>query len=267
MKKFIPFIVCVILFSACKQSKQGIVQDLLEAENSFEKGKVSQLLSDSFMFYGPETLNKEGYLSRVDSLKSIECQSTILKIQVLDSIVKTEEQERSIIDSLLEVTPAIIRKKTYRFVDDKLVSITVDSMLNYEDYLKSLNEKYIPFAFYVKEQYGIDDEREIATNIKQYLSEYVGLPVSVRKQYKTYAHLQGTYVSRDCAFYRKLIFRGKRTVTIVDAIFGFSFASSYEVDENIIRIRTDKSDLLFEIKDNQTLIGEGFARGTFRKSN
>ena len=60
---------------------------------------------------------------------------------------------------------------------------------------------------------------------------------------------------------------GHFSLFLVDAIFGFSFASSYEVDENIIRIRTDKSDLLFEIKDNQTLIGEGFARGTFRKSN
>ena len=140
MKKFISFIVCVILFSACKQSKQGIVQDLLEAENSFEKEKVNQFLSDSFMFYGPETLNKEGYLSRVDSLKSIECQSTILKIQVLDSIVKTEEQERSIIDSLLEVTPAIIRKKTYRFIDDKLQSITVDSTLYLEEYLCNIRD-------------------------------------------------------------------------------------------------------------------------------
>ena len=94
MKKFIPFIVCVILCSACVQSKQGIVQDLLEAENSFEKEKVNQFLSDSFMFFGPDTLNKEGYLFRMDSLKSIECQSTILKIQVLDSIVKTEEREQ-----------------------------------------------------------------------------------------------------------------------------------------------------------------------------
>ena len=167
----------------------------------------------------------------------------------------------------MEVTPAIIQRKTYRFVDDKLVSITVDSILNYVDYTISLNEQYIPFAFYIKDQYGIDDEREIATNIKKYLSEYIGLPISDRKQYKTYAHLQGIFVSKDCAFYRKLIFRGKRTVTIVDAIFGFSFASSYEVDEDIVRIRTDKSDLLFEINDSQTLIGEGFAKGTFRKSN
>ena len=146
MKKLIPIFVCVILFSACQQTKQGIVKDLLDAENSFEKEKVNQFLSDSFMFYGPVTLNKDAYLSRVDSLKSIECLSTILKIQVLDSIVKTEEQERSIIDSLLEVTPAIIRKKTYRFIDDKLQSITVDSTLYLEEYFKSLHERYLPIS-------------------------------------------------------------------------------------------------------------------------
>ena len=251
MKKFIPIIVCVFIFSACQKSKQMIVEDLIEAKNCYEKEKVNQILSDKFMFYGTDVLNKEEYMSSIDTLKAFEYQSSILQIQDLDSIVKTEERVRSIVDSLLEVTPAIIQKKTYRFVDDKLKK----------------KKKYIPFAFYAKEQYGIDDEREIATNIKKYLSEYVGLPISDRKQYKTYAHLQGTFVSRDCAFYRKLVFRGKRTVTIVDAIFGFSFASSYELDENIIRIRTDKSDLLFEIKDSQTLIGEGFARGTFRKSN
>ena len=229
MKKFIPFIVCVILFSACKQSKQGIVQDLLEAENSFEKEKVNQFLSDSFMFFGPDTLNKEGYLFRMD--------------------------------------PAIIRKKTYRFIDDKLQSITVDSTLYLEEYFKSLHEKVIPFTFYVNDQYDIEDDKEIFANIKKYLSEYVSLPASDKKEYRHYAHLQGTYVSKDCAFYRKLIFRGKKTVTIVDAIFGMSFASGYELDEDIIRVKTDKSDLLFEIKDSQTLIGEGFAKGTFRKVN
>ncbi len=242
-----------------------MVEDLIEAKNCFEKEKVNQFLSDNFMFYGTDTLNKEEYLATIDTLKAFECQSSILQIHDLDSIVKTEERVRSIVDSLLEVTPAIIQKKTYKFADNKLVSITVDSTMNYEDYTKSLNEKYTSFAFYVKDQYDIDDENEITVNIKKYLSEFAGLPASDRKQYKTYAHLQGTYVSRDCAFYRKLIFRGKRTVTIVDAIFGFSFTSGYELDEDIIRIRTDKSDLLFEIKDSKTLIGDGFAKGTFIK--
>ena len=265
MKKFIPILVCIFIFSACQESKQKIVEDLIEAENCYDKEKVSQLLSDDFMFFGTDTLNKELYLSAFDSIKYIERQKTILQIQDLDSIIKTEERIRSIVDSLLEVSPAIVLKKTYRFADDKLVSITVDSILNNEDFTKSLAEKLYPFLFYIKDQYGIDDKREIKNNIKKYLSEYVSLPVSDRKQYKNYAFLQGTYVSKDCSFYRKLIFRGKRTVTVVDAIFGFSFASSYELDEDVIRIRTDKSDLLFEIKDSQTLIGEGFAKGTFRK--
>ena len=124
-------------------------------------------------------------MSRVDSLKSIECQSTILKIQVLDSIVKTEERELSIIDSLLEVNPAIIRKKTYRFVDDKLQSITVDSTLYLEEYFNSLHEKVIPFTFYVNDQYDLEDGKELYANIKKYLLEYVSLPVSEKRNIGT----------------------------------------------------------------------------------
>ncbi len=110
----------------------------------------------------------------------------------------------------MEVTPNIIQKKTYRFSDDKLKSITVDTTLNYEEYMKSLNEKIIPFAFYVQDQHDIQDEKEIFKNIKKYLTEYVTLPVWDRKKYKTYASLQGSYVSKN-SLYKKLIFRGKKT--------------------------------------------------------
>ena len=94
----------------------------------------------------------------------------------------------------------------------------------------------------------------------------MSLPASDRRTYKTYASLQGIYVSKNCAFYRKLIFRGKKTATIVDAFWGMRFTSSYEVDDNYVRVKTDKSDLLFEIKDNKTLVGEGFVKGTFTKT-
>lgn len=268
MKNFIPFLVCVFLLSSCQQSKEDAVNDLLKAENSFDKEKVSQLLSDSFIYYGTvDTLNKDEYLSWLDStLRPLECKTSILNIQDLDSIVKTEEQVRSCIDVSLDVTPPYVRKMTYRFFNDKLISITVDST-NYEEYVKSYNEKCNPFVFYIKDKYGKEDWNEIAPNLKKYLSEYTVLSVSEKKQYETYAYLQGTYVSKDCVFYKKLIFRGKRTVTIIDAIFGFPFSTSYELDEDIVRIRTDKSDLLFDIKDSQTLIGEGFANGTFIKVN
>lgn len=265
MKKSILFILCMILISSCQQSKWGRVKDFIDATNSYDINEIGSLLTDSFKYYGKDTLGKSDFLARMDSLKSVECLSTIIKNQELDSIVRTEEQVSSIIDSLLEVRPKLIQMKSYRFSNDKLKSVTVDSILNYDEYVNSLDERLGAFNFYIKDQYDID-ENELTKDIKKYLTEYMSLPASERRTYKTYASLQGTYVSKNCAFYRKVIFRGKKTATIVDAFWGMRFTSSYEVDENYVRVKSDKSDLLFEIKDNKTLIGEGFAKGTFTKT-
>ena len=263
MMKHILLLSCVILLLSCRQSKQKIVNDYLDAINCYDKEKIDQLLSDSFVYYGVDALNKIDYLTKIDSLRNVEQIIKIQKIQDLDSIVKTEEIISSIIDSLLEITPYRVQRKTYNFSDDKLKSITIDSISNYEEYIKSFNERMIPFAFYVYDKYNIKSYGEIIKNVKQYLSEYSTLPLSDKKQYGIYANLQGIYVSKDNPIYKKLIFRGKKTVTIIDGFFGLPFASSYEIDENLIKIRTDKSDLLFEIQDSRTLIGEGFAKGTY----
>jgi len=45
------------------------------------------------------------------------------------------------------------------------------------------------------------------------------------------------------------------------------FTTSYVRDGEYIRVTTDKSDLLIKIVDTNTLIGEGFAKGTYRKSD
>lgn len=267
MKKSFLFIFCVILISSCQQSKWGRVKDFVDATNSYDKSEIASLLTDSFKFYGKDTLSKSDFLATIDSLKSVECLSTIIKSQEIDSIVRTEEQVCSIIDSLLEVKPKLIKMKSYRFSNDKIESITVDSTLNYDEYMNSLDERLGAFNFYIKDQYDIEDENEITKDIKKYLTEYMALPASDRRTYRTYASLQGTYVSKNSSYYRKLIFRGKKTATIVDAFWGMRFTSSYEIDENYVRVKTDKSDLLFEIKDSKTLIGEGFAKGTFTKTN
>ncbi len=267
MKKVISFLLCVLFFTSCQQSKEGIVKDFIEAEDNSNIEKMSRLLADSFMFYGAiDTLNKEAFLAKLEYYE-LGGHTKILNINDLDSIVKTEEQSHSIADIYLEISPLIVQKSTYRFSDNKIKSITADSTLNYEEWAKSFNEKWTPFVFWVKDKYDVEEESEILDNIKKYLSEYSNLPASDKKQYKRYAHLQGTYVSDDCAFYKKLKFKGKRTVTIIDALWGFPFATSYELDEDLIKIKTDRSDLLFEIKDSQTLIGEGFAEGTFIKTD
>ena len=267
MKKVITFLLCMVLFSSCQQSKEGIVKDFIEAENNVNTERMSRLLADSFMFYGTiDTQNKEAFLANLEYYK-LGGHTMILNIHDLDSIVKTEEQSRSIYDKYLGITPLLVQKRIYRFADNKIKSITVDSTLNYEEWAKSFNERWTPFAFWVKDKYDVDEGSGLFDNIEKYLIEYTDLPVSEKKQYKRYAHLQGTYISDDCALYKKLKFKGKRTVTIIDAIWGFPFATSYELDEDLIKIKTDRSDLLFEIKDSQTLIGEGFAEGTFIKTD
>ncbi len=85
-------------------------------------------------------------------------------------------------------------------------------------------------------------------------------------QEKKESVLSGTCTSSDNPFYKSLTFKGKTTVVIKDAILGMDFPTSYERDENYIRIKTDKSDLLLEIVDSKTLVGEGFAEGVFTKN-
>ena len=77
--------------------------------------------------------------------------------------------------------------------------------------------------------------------------------------------LEGTFVAKDNTFYKSLTFKGKRTVVIRDAIFGMDFPSEYDRDEEFLRVKTDKSDLLFEIISEDTIKGEGFAEGLYVK--
>lgn len=77
--------------------------------------------------------------------------------------------------------------------------------------------------------------------------------------------IEGTYVSEEISTYKSFTFRGKTTVIIKDGLIGFDFATTYKRDGNLIIIKTDKSDLLLTIHDNNTLIGEGFAKGTYEK--
>ncbi len=75
--------------------------------------------------------------------------------------------------------------------------------------------------------------------------------------------IKGKWVSKDNSLYPILEFKGKSTV-VIKTIMG-PFASSYERDEEFIRVRTDKSDLLFEIINEDSIIGSGFAKGVWIK--
>ena len=76
---------------------------------------------------------------------------------------------------------------------------------------------------------------------------------------------EGTFVIQGEGLYQSLTFKGKRTVVIRDGIFRMDFPSEYEKDEEFLRVKTDKSDLLFEIISEDTIKGEGFAKGLYIK--
>ena len=76
---------------------------------------------------------------------------------------------------------------------------------------------------------------------------------------------EGTFVAEDNTLYKSLTFKGKKTVVVRDAFFGMDFPSEYEKDEEFLRVKTDKSDLLFEIISEDTIKGEGFAEGLYIK--
>ena len=75
----------------------------------------------------------------------------------------------------------------------------------------------------------------------------------------------GEYQNIKRGLYKSFDFKGETSVVITDGIIGFPFATSYIRDGQILRISTDKSDLMLTIKDDKTLVGEGFAEGTYKK--
>ena len=78
-------------------------------------------------------------------------------------------------------------------------------------------------------------------------------------------NILGVYVNTQVGLYSKVEIKGETTCIVTDGIFNMPFASSYEKDGSLIRVKTDQSDMLFTIKDSETLIGEGFAEGVYIK--
>ena len=75
--------------------------------------------------------------------------------------------------------------------------------------------------------------------------------------------LEGEYKNQGNGIYSAIEFKGKSTAVVKS--MGMTFPTSYDLDGKLIRLKTDKSDLLFTIKDDKTLVGQGFAEGVYKK--
>lgn len=101
-------------------------------------------------------------------------------------------------------------------------------------------------------------EKDVQTNptdliIPQEVTEEVVEPS------KKDVNIIGEWKSKDNSLYPILNFKGKSTI-VIKTIMG-PFVTSYERDEEFIRVKSDTSDLLFEVVSEDTIKGEGFSKG------
>ncbi|KQR70594.1 SH3 domain-containing protein [Pedobacter sp. Leaf176] len=78
--------------------------------------------------------------------------------------------------------------------------------------------------------------------------------------------VSGTYTSNEDIQYKNFNFKSKDSVTVTDAYTDSVFTSKYVIDGEMIKLYDQQNTIMLLIRDENTLIGEGFTRGTFTKN-
>ncbi|QXU40083.1 SH3 domain-containing protein [Pedobacter sp. D749] len=75
----------------------------------------------------------------------------------------------------------------------------------------------------------------------------------------------GTFASIEDIQYKTFNFKSKDSVTVTDAYTDSIFTSKYVIEGDMIKLYDQQNTIMLLIRDDKTLIGEGFTRGTFTK--
>lgn len=78
--------------------------------------------------------------------------------------------------------------------------------------------------------------------------------------------VSGTFVSNEDIQYKVFNFKSKDSVLVQDAYTDSAFTSKYVIDGDMIKLYDQQNTIMLLIRDDKTLIGEGFTRGTFIKN-
>ena len=77
--------------------------------------------------------------------------------------------------------------------------------------------------------------------------------------------ISGQFATTEDVQYKSFDFKSKDLVTVTDIYTGSSFSSKYVIEGDMIKLYDQQNSILLLIRDDNTLIGEGFTRGTFTK--
>lgn len=76
----------------------------------------------------------------------------------------------------------------------------------------------------------------------------------------------GKYFSSEDLQYPSFDFKSKDSVVVLDAYADSTFAASYEIEGDMIKFKQQENTFMLMIRDESTLIGEGFTKGVFKKN-
>ena len=77
--------------------------------------------------------------------------------------------------------------------------------------------------------------------------------------------VSGTFSSSEDIQYKVFNFKSKDSVLVQDAYTDSAFTSKYVIDGDMIKLYDQQNTIMLLIRDDNTLIGEGFTRGIFTK--
>jgi hypothetical protein len=249
-------------FISCTNDKKEVVLDYFESLNNKDVKSLRNCLAPNFKTYFEDSVL---YLEDFISFKKLDfgTQNTILKITDEDSLINVRYSYSNPIDTLLNIKHKPEVNTKFYLKDGKINNITSKSdKESFKDFEEEFWKKYNAVIYYFVD-HNIIDSTTTKDNINQLIqnniNKYYQEEKEIQNKYLNTSSLRGIFKS-NTGLYRTIEFKGASTVVIL----GF-FATSYVVDENYVRIKTDKSDLIFKIKDRNTLEGEGYAEGIYKK--
>lgn len=78
--------------------------------------------------------------------------------------------------------------------------------------------------------------------------------------------ISGKFTSDSDTQYLSFDFKSKDSVVIQDTYADSLFTAKYIIDGEMIKLKQQENTILLMIRDNQTLIGEGFTKGVYNKN-
>ena len=254
------WIFCILSCGEVPQKdKKDIIVEFVNAQNKNDTAVIRAMISEKLKDI--RLLKMDSTINILDYSLTHEIDSIVIESEGTYKLYTRMEPPAYYPSSMGIFIPKSI--KTIRFnKENKIDSIGIlDQIHLIEDSLQEFTNSLYAFQTFYNIKYP--DVKNNVQHIKTALKEFGDMNFEEKEALFALGFIKGRkFYCVDNCIYKSFEFKGNSTCVTTDAIFGFQFAGSYVIDQNYVRIKTDKSDLLLKFKDG-ILLGEGWSDGTY----